>query len=73
MSGSVALLQPSSVLMSVASVAIEAQVTAGIWVATWGHIGVQGPSCYWAHADLRGSIQASLLLMAMFVVLLQLG
>lgn len=44
MSGSVALLQPSSVLMSKASVAIEGQVTAGIWVATWGHISVQGPS-----------------------------
>lgn len=53
MAKSVALLQPRSLLRSMAPAAIRVQLLR-VWDTTWDHIGIQGPQCCWAHADLRG-------------------
>ncbi|KAL6034554.1 hypothetical protein STEG23_034992 [Scotinomys teguina] len=49
MSGSMALWQPRSVLMSMPPIIIEDHLDAS--AATWGHASVQGPLYHCSHAD----------------------
>lgn len=51
-SGSVTLWQSGSVLKVMGPLPLKALGLPGVWAGSWGHVGVRGPCCCQAQADL---------------------